>query len=144
MMFPLLISKGIIGERLPHLVQLCCASHGDRTCLSMAMEMAFRLQKKEARMYLHDILQVCLLALNARYPDHTLDIDACTCGLKYHPCKSCSASQAIMYFQEQAPHLLSEAASLYITGDRCAIFLHSRPLVAPIIMIHCRGRIPVH
>jgi len=93
-------------------------------------------------MYLHDIMRICLLALNTRYPEHSVDIDAQVCGLPEIPEKRWKAIQVIELFDDLAPHLLIEPASLYITDQRCAIFLPRFTRERPAIVIHCRGKIP--
>lgn len=95
-------------------------------------------------MYLHDIMRVCLLALDVRYPEHSVDIDTQVCNLPGIPERGWTATQVLELLAQKAPQLLIEPASLYINGHCCAIFFsgHSNK-DRPAILIHCRGKIPV-
>jgi hypothetical protein len=88
-------------------------------------------------------MRICLLALDTRYPEHSVDIDAQICGLPGIPERNWKAIQVIELFDDMAPQLLVEPASLYITDQCCAIFLPRFTREKPAILIHCRGKIPV-
>ncbi len=93
-------------------------------------------------MHLHDILQVCLLSLEARYPKHTLDVNLPIFASQTDACKGWTARQLLTFLRTQVPYLLAEPASLYINDQICAIFLPAYTQDTPAITIHCRGKMP--
>lgn len=94
-------------------------------------------------MYLHDILRICLLALESRYPEHSMDIDAQICELQGLPEQEWTAFQVFELLDDLAPELLAEPATLVINEQCCAIFLPGRAKDRPAIRIHCHGKLPI-
>ncbi|GHO94608.1 hypothetical protein KSF_046560 [Reticulibacter mediterranei] len=98
-------------------------------------------------MYLNDILQVCLLALDSRYPRHKVDINEAV--LKRYNVKlqsgittqGCTVSRIIEIFEKIAPTLLRSPAYLLIDASDCAIYLLEYSGEEPAFYIDCCGTI---
>jgi hypothetical protein len=94
-------------------------------------------------MYLHDVLQICLLALASRYPDHTLDMNEtlpdfqCSFGAE-----GWTALDMIEMLESTRPELLQRPAYLIIDTQKSEIYVSELSLHIPALMIHCRGKIP--
>jgi hypothetical protein len=95
-------------------------------------------------MYLHDNLQICLLALASRYPDHIIDINEAVLGRQTFEAQGWTADEIIELFENQAPHLLHKKARMMIDQCRCAIHLPEYSEELPAFLLHCRGKLPPH
>jgi hypothetical protein len=93
-------------------------------------------------MYLHDSLQICLLALASRYPDHIIDINEAVLGRQMFGCQGWTADEVIALFKDQAPHLLHKKARMMIDQCRCVIHLPEYSEEQPAFWLHCRGKLP--
>ncbi|HZO75005.1 MAG TPA: hypothetical protein VFB60_22550 [Ktedonobacteraceae bacterium] len=93
-------------------------------------------------MQLHDTLQVCLLALASRYPEHTVDINEIVLGHQKWGAEGWTSEGIIDLFEKTCPVLLQEMARLFIDIQRCEIYLPKYAERVPAFLIHCRGKIP--
>lgn len=93
-------------------------------------------------MHLHDNLQVCLYALDSRYPIHTLDLNERFIKMGTAKKEEWTARGLIAFLNADAPGLLQKPAHLYIDETRCEIFMPEYSQEKPILCIHCRGKMP--
>lgn len=93
-------------------------------------------------MQLNDTLQVCLLALASRYPEHTVDINEIVLGPQKWGAKGWTSEGIIDLFEQTQPTLLQAMARLVIDIQRCEIYLPRQAEFIPAFLIHCRGKIP--
>ena len=95
-------------------------------------------------MHLHDKLQICLYALENRYPDHIVDINASLIEAKGMPLAGWKVPEIVEILLMIAPQLLQTDATMIIDYDECAIYLPAISECTPLCTIHCRGKIPPH
>ena len=93
-------------------------------------------------MRLNDTLQVCLLALASRYPEHTLDINETVLGPQRLGAEGWTSEGIIDLFEKTRPELLHILAFLVIDIQRSEIYLPQYTERTPALLIHCRGKIP--
>lgn len=93
-------------------------------------------------MQLNDTLQVCLLALASRYPEHTVDINEIVLGHQEWGYEGWTTEGIIDLFEKTRPALLQAMARLIIDIQRCEIYLPKQAEHIPAFLIHCRGKIP--
>lgn len=93
-------------------------------------------------MQLKDTLQVCLLALASRYPEHTLDINETVLGSQTLGAEGWTSEGIIDLFERTRPALLRMMACLVIDIQRSEIYLPKYTERVPALLIHCRGKIP--
>ena|ERR1700730_3899090 len=106
------------------------------------IELTYR--PKEVRMYLHDNLQVCLYALESRYPNHSVDISPGIIESRGVSLTGWSAPEVVTMLARTAPHLLETPADMIIDYGACAIYLPDISATTPLCTIHCLGKIPPH
>jgi hypothetical protein len=97
---------------------------------------------KETMMYLNDNLQICLLAVEGRYPKHTIDLDYEVMTMPDVDLTGWTAQELIRFLDATAPHLLQTPAHLNIDECNCEIYLPTLSEKQPAFHIHCRGKIP--
>ncbi len=95
-------------------------------------------------MYLNESLQICLLAVQNRYPHHTIDLNNEIIAMQNIETEDWMAQELLTFFGETAPHLLQAPAHLNIDESHCEIYLPLRSKEKPAFYIHCRGKIPDH
>ena len=93
-------------------------------------------------MYLNDRLQVCLLALASRHPDHVVDINEAVLGSQNLGAAGWTALDIIELLEHVKPDLLQAAARLVVDTQKSEIYLLDHSEKIPAIYVHCRGRIP--
>jgi hypothetical protein len=93
-------------------------------------------------MQLHDNLQVCLLALISRYPEHVLDINEELIGTQQFGADGWSAFDLIEMLEETAPHLLRIPALLIINPQKSELYLLDYSEEIPAMIVHSRGKLP--
>jgi hypothetical protein len=94
-------------------------------------------------MRLNETLQICLLALANRFPDHVVDINEATLGLQSFGSVGWTVPHLIEMLQHTKPSLLQEHAQMTINSQKCEISLPHLSLTQPTFFVHCRGKIPV-
>lgn len=95
-------------------------------------------------MHLIDKLQICLYALENRYPNHIVDINAGLIESKGIPLAGWKVPEIVEILSMTVPHLLQTDAVMIIDYDECAIYLPAISERTPLCTIHCRGKIPPH
>lgn len=95
-------------------------------------------------MYLYDKLQICLYALENRYPNHIVDINADLVKSKEIPLAGWKVPEIVEILLMIAPHLLQADAIMVLDYDECAIYLPAISERTPLCTIHCHGKIPPH
>ncbi len=74
-------------------------------------------------MKLHENLQICLLAIAARYPESTLDFNKEVLGPQSFQTQRCTPVELMERLQSHAPQLLHAPAQLVVDAQECAIYL---------------------
>lgn len=94
-------------------------------------------------MHLSDNLQICLLALESRYPDHSIDFTPQSMNLppSIIP-RGWRVSEVIELLEAESPQLLQSPAILHIDPDRCMIYLSTDGEGEPTFTVHCQGKLP--
>ncbi|HEY4384710.1 MAG TPA: hypothetical protein VGN34_09580 [Ktedonobacteraceae bacterium] len=93
-------------------------------------------------MRLNETLQICLLALANRFPDHVVDINETLLGPQYFGSAGWTVPNLLEMLQHTKPLLLQENAQLIINSQKCEIVLPHLSLELPAIFVHCRGKMP--
>jgi hypothetical protein len=93
-------------------------------------------------MQLEDKLNICLLALESRYPDHVVDINQDILAIADNNIAGWSAGELIAYLEQNT--ILESMARLVIDCQCSEIYLIEQSESVPAIFIHCRGKIPEH
>jgi len=93
-------------------------------------------------MQLHENLQICLLALKHRRPDHIIDINETLLGPQPYGAEGWCALDVIEMLAQTCPELLQAPACLTIDGQETALYLTNRSEKIPAFWIYCQGKIP--
>jgi hypothetical protein len=93
-------------------------------------------------MQLNDSLQVCLLAVDSRYPEHVVDINEAVLGPQSRGAEGWTSQEVIEMLEDAAPELLQAMAQLVIDTQKTEIYLIEHSEEIPAILVHCRGRLP--
>lgn len=94
-------------------------------------------------MQLEDRLQVCLLSLVSRYPDHVVDMNEAVLGSQRFGAENWFALDLIELLEQTRPEILQAMARLVVDPQRCEIYLLDHTDVIPAFLVHCRGKIPL-
>ncbi len=95
-------------------------------------------------MQLEDTLQICLLALESRYPEHTIDFNLALPTAMTARKTGWQVHEIIAYLAMTSPEILQRMARLVINPQCSEIYLLERSEEQPAFIVHCRGKIPVH
>ena len=93
-------------------------------------------------MQLHENLQICLLALMHRKPNHVLDINETILGPQHYGAEGWRALDVIEMLVETSPELLQAPACLSMDVQETVVYLTNRSEVIPAFWIYCQGKIP--
>lgn len=93
-------------------------------------------------MQLNERLEICLLALANRYPDHVVDINEDVLGPQSLGARGWTVHDMIELLRLTHPALLDIEADLVINTQESAIYLHTYATPTPALHIHCRGKLP--
>jgi len=93
-------------------------------------------------MQLEDKLNICLRALESRYPDHVVDINQDILAIADESSMGWSASELIIYLEQSTT--LDSMARLVIDPQCSEIYLIELSESVPALLIHCRGKMPEH
>ena len=93
-------------------------------------------------MELNERLEICLLALANRYPDHVVDINEDVLGPQSLGAEGWTSHDVIELLRLTHPALLDIEADLVINTQESAIYLHTYAAQTPVLHIHCRGKLP--
>jgi hypothetical protein len=86
---------------------------------------------------LNENLQICLLALATRYPQHLVDINEAVLGSQPFRAQGWRAADLIEWLKSTAPELLQATARLEVNSQRRGIYLLERSEETPAFWIHC-------
>lgn len=92
-------------------------------------------------MQLHESLQICLLSLAHRQPNHIIDINETLLGPQLYGAEGWCASDVIEMLETTSPQLLQARACLTLDGQETVIYLTERSEEIPAFWIHCQGKI---
>ncbi len=93
-------------------------------------------------MQLNERLEICLLALASRYPDHVVDINEAVLGHQQPGAQGWTAHDLIEELHTTQSTLLNAQAHLIIDTQMSEIYLPDYSEQTPAIFVHCRGKIP--
>ena len=91
-------------------------------------------------MKLHENLQICLLAIAARYPESTLDINKEVIRTQSLQMQRCTPVELMERLQSHAPQLLHAPAQLVVDAQECAIYLVEQSQHTPAFWLRYRER----
>ena len=91
-------------------------------------------------MKLHENLQICLLAIAARYPESTLDINKEVLRTQSLQTQRCTPVELMERLQSHAPQLLHAPAQLVVDAQECAIYLFEQSQHIPAFWLRYRER----
>ncbi len=86
---------------------------------------------------LNESLQICLLALDSRYPRNIVDINEEVLGPQSLGAEGWTASDIIELFQNTAPQMLQAKARVVVNAQRRGIYLIELSEEKPALRIHC-------
>jgi hypothetical protein len=93
-------------------------------------------------MELYDTLQICLLALASRYPNHVVDINETILGRQELGAAGWLAFDMIEHLAAARPKLLGAMAHMVVDPQKSEIYLLDYTEEQPAFIVHCRGKIP--
>lgn len=93
-------------------------------------------------MKLHENLQICLLAIAARYPESTLDINEEMLLPQSLQKQRFTPIELMERLKSQAPQLLQAPAHLVVDAQERAIYLVEQSQHAPAFWLRYRERMP--
>jgi hypothetical protein len=93
-------------------------------------------------MELHQILKLCLLALDSRYPTCVVEINETLLGHPSYWREACVPSEMLAILRLHAPQLLLAPACLVIDSGQSAIYLVERSEREPAFLVYCGGCTP--
>jgi hypothetical protein len=93
-------------------------------------------------MELYDTLQICLLSLASRYPDHVVDMNEELLGPQKLGARGWLALDMIEQLESTQPELLRTMAHIVVDTQKSEIYLLEHDEELPAFLIHCRGRLP--
>ncbi|GAC1636649.1 MAG: hypothetical protein PVS3B3_34370 [Ktedonobacteraceae bacterium] len=92
-------------------------------------------------MRLNENMQICLLALHSRYPEHTLDINENILGPQSLGADGWKALDIIELLQHTQPEILQAKALLMLDQHReCSIYLVKQSEETPALFIRWQGK----
>ncbi|MBV9713220.1 MAG: hypothetical protein JO011_20140 [Ktedonobacteraceae bacterium] len=93
-------------------------------------------------MQLSERLEICLLALASRYPDHVVEINEVVLGPQPLGAEGWTAHDMIELLRHTQPVLLDTQADLIINTQESTIYLTEYSAQTPALHVHCRGKLP--
>lgn len=93
-------------------------------------------------MKLNEMLKLCLLALDSRYPESVLEINETVLGHQRFWTEACSPVEMLEVLQQYAPQLLHMHACLVIDAGQSAIYLVGQCEEVPAFWVYCGGCSP--
>ena len=93
-------------------------------------------------MELYDTLQICLLALASRYPEHVVDMNETVVGQQELGAGGWLAFDMIEHLATIHPELLDATAHIIVNPQKSEIYLLDYAEEQPAFIVHCRGKIP--
>jgi hypothetical protein len=93
-------------------------------------------------MELHEILNICLLALESRRPTCVIEVNEAQLGRPGCWGEACAPGEMLKVLQRQAPRLLQAPARLVIDEAQSAIYLGECSEEEPAFWVYCGGCTP--
>lgn len=93
-------------------------------------------------MMLNEPLEICLLALNCRYPESVVEINREMLDNLADQIEICSPTDFLVFLENNAPHLLNASACLIINGQKSELYLLERSEEVPAFRIYLGGVSP--
>jgi hypothetical protein len=93
-------------------------------------------------MKLRQILKICLLALDSRYPESMVKANETMLGHYGFWKEACTPTEMLEVLQQHAPELLAVPACLVIDAKQCAIYLVEQSEEVPAFWVDCEGLRP--
>ncbi len=93
-------------------------------------------------MELHEICNLCLLALESRYPNCVLEMNGRLLGRSGCWEKACTPGEISTRLRLYAPHILRSPALLVIDSAQSEIYLVEESEEEPAFRVYCGGRTP--
>jgi hypothetical protein len=93
-------------------------------------------------MKLYEMLKLCLLALDSRYPQSEVEINETVLGHQRSWIEACTPVEMLEVLQQYAPQLLYMPACLVIDAEQSAIYLVEQSEEAPAFWVYCGGCTP--
>ncbi len=90
-------------------------------------------------MYLNDLLKICLLAVESRYPTSVIEVNKAVLGHLRFLVEPCSPHQALEVLRVQAPQLLEEDAYLVMDTQSSDIYLVNQSQDQPALWVYRGG-----
>jgi len=93
-------------------------------------------------MELHEMLKLCLLALDSRFPESVVEVNETLLGHQSFWGEACPPTAMLEVLRLHAPELLLAPAFLVIDQGQSAIYLDERLEREPAFWVYCGGCIP--
>lgn len=93
-------------------------------------------------MQLEEKLQICLLALTSRYPDHIVHVNKALIGPLPVAAYSSVSSEIIRILRDAAPEVLEAPARLEVDAQKSEIYLLEHSEDIPAFYVRYKERIP--
>lgn len=90
-------------------------------------------------MKLHEMLKICLLALESRYPECVVEVNENLLGHPGFWGEACVPTEMLELLRLKAPQLLLAPACLVIEPGQSAIYLVERSEEDPAFEVYCGG-----
>jgi hypothetical protein len=86
-----------------------------------------------------EMLQICLLALENRYPDCVIEGNKAVLSELALPDEAIASSQMFEFLQASAPHLLQAPARMIVDEQQSNIYLLAISEEQPAFRLYCEG-----
>ncbi len=93
-------------------------------------------------MELHEMLKLCLLALDSRFPESYVEVNGTLLGYPGFRAEACSSTAMLEVLRLYAPELLLTPACLVIGQGQSAIYLEEWSEREPAFWVYCEGCTP--
>jgi len=93
-------------------------------------------------MELHEMLKLCLLALDSRFPESYVEVNGILLGYPGFRAEACSSTAMLEVLRLYAPELLLTPACLVIGQGQSAIYLEEWSEREPAFWVYCEGCTP--
>jgi len=90
-------------------------------------------------MELHEMLKLCLLALDSRFPESVVEVNETLLGHSGFWGEACPSTAMLEVLRLHAPQLLLAPACLVIDQGQSAIYLDKRLEREPAFWVYCGG-----
>jgi hypothetical protein len=99
-------------------------------------------QERSETMELHEMLKLCLLALDSRFPESIIEVNGTLLGHPGFWGEACPPTAMLEVLRLHAPELLLAPACLVIVQGQSAIYLAERLEREPAFWVYCEGCTP--